>query len=118
MALGQRPFLGKEGSMSAKSVTVLKSYFNECVKPSKEQFGDLIDSVVVAGTAATLTTALTSITASAPGTPDYAIQDLTATGGYGFATADEGQTVLKVILNLQTRLAELETKLKAVGLAA
>ncbi len=62
------------------------------------------------------TAALTSITCSAPGTPDYAIQDLTATGGYGFVTADEGQSVLKVILNLQTRVAELETKLKALGL--
>ena len=62
------------------------------------------------------TAALTTITASAPGTPDYAIQDLTDTGGYGFVTADEGQTVLSVIANLQTRVAELESKLATYGL--
>jgi len=34
----------------------------------------------------------------------------------GFVTADEGQTVLTVIKNLQTRLAELESKLQTMGL--
>ena len=66
-----------------------------------------------------LTAALTSITHTAPGTPDYAIQDLVEEGGagnWGFATQDEGNTVLKVILNLQTRVNELETKLKALNL--
>lgn len=63
-----------------------------------------------------LTTQLTTITCSAPGTPDYAIADLTATSPYGFAAKDEGQTVLKVIANLQTRVSELETKLKTYGL--
>jgi hypothetical protein len=63
-----------------------------------------------------LTTQLTTITATAPGTPDYAIADLTQTLPYGFASADEGQSVLKVIANLQTRVAELETKLQALGL--
>ena len=72
------------------------------------------------GTAATtkptaLTTALTTVTASAPGTPDYAIADLTA-GGFGFVAADEGQTVLTVIANLQARVNELETKLQSLGL--
>lgn len=65
-----------------------------------------------------LTTQLTTITATAPGTPDYAIQDLVNAGGYGFVTADEGQSFLKVVLNLQTRVAELETKLQALGLVA
>lgn len=65
-----------------------------------------------------LTTQLTTITASAPGTPDYAIQDLTNIAGYGFVTADEGQSVLKVIANLQTRVAELESKLQSLGLLA
>jgi hypothetical protein len=64
------------------------------------------------------TAALTSITHTAPTTPDYALQDLVQNTGFGFATADEGNTVLSVILNLQTRVAELETKLKAVGLMA
>lgn len=54
------------------------------------------------------TAALTTITHTSPGTPDYAIQNLSA-GGFGFVTADEGNTVLSVIANLQTRLTELET---------
>ncbi len=60
--------------------------------------------------------ALTNITFTAPGTPDYAIQDLTDTGGFGFKTKDEGNTVLSVIKNLQTRVAELESKLATYGL--
>ena len=63
-----------------------------------------------------LTTQLTTITATAPGTPDYLIQNLVQNTGFGFVTADEGQSVLKVILNLQTRVAELETKLQGLGL--
>lgn len=66
---------------------------------------------------AALTTQLTSITHTAP-TPDYAIQDLTQTTPYGFVTLDEGNTVLSVILNLQTRLAEVEARLEATGLIA
>ena len=65
-----------------------------------------------------LTDELTSITHTAPGTPDYAIQDLVQNTGFGFATKDEGNTVLSVILNLQTRVNELETKLAALGLLA
>ena len=63
-------------------------------------------------------TALTTITCSNPGTPDYDITDLTNSSPYGFASADEGQTVLTVIKNLQTRLAELESKLQTMGLLA
>jgi hypothetical protein len=62
-----------------------------------------------------LTTQLTTITHTAP-TPDYAIQNLTNTSPYGFVTQDEGNTVLSVIANLQTRVGELETKLQALGL--
>ncbi len=62
-----------------------------------------------------LTDELTTITHTAPVTPDYAIQPLTA-GGFGFVTADEGHSVLSVIANLQTRVNELETKLVAYGL--
>jgi hypothetical protein len=65
-----------------------------------------------------LTTKLTQITHDEPGTPDYAIQALTQTTPYGFVTADEAQTLLKVIKNLQVRVDELETKLTAVGLLA
>lgn len=63
-----------------------------------------------------LTAQLTSITSTAPGTPDYAIQDLTMVTPWGFASQDEGNTVLAVIANLQTRVAELETKLQSIGL--
>jgi len=63
-----------------------------------------------------LTAQLTTLTYTAPGTPDYAIQSLTNTSGYGFVTADEGATVLSVIKNLQDRVAQLETKLQALGL--
>lgn len=62
-----------------------------------------------------LTTKLTDITFTAPGTPDYAMQTVQLSG-YGFATADEGNTALSVIKNLQTRVSELETKLQSLGL--
>jgi len=68
-----------------------------------------------------LTTQDTSITHTAPGTPDFAIQDLVDSGvasAFGFATKDEGNTVLQVILNLQVRVQELEDKLQAYGLLA
>ena len=47
-----------------------------------------------------LTPQLTALTHTAPGSPDYAIADLTTTTPYGFAAKDEGNTVLKVIANL------------------
>lgn len=65
-----------------------------------------------------VTAALTTITPVAPGTPDYAITDVTATVPYGFADAEEARTVLAVIANLQTRLAEVETQLRALGIVA
>jgi len=65
-----------------------------------------------------LTAQDTALTHSAPGTPDYVIADLVNVSGYGFTTLDEGLSVLKVIANLQTRVAELESKLQALGLLA
>jgi len=65
-----------------------------------------------------LTAQDTSITHTAPGTPDFAIQDLTNSSAYGFVTKDEGNTVLQVILNLQVRLAEVEARLEELGLVA
>jgi hypothetical protein len=51
---------------------------------------------------------LTTFTHTAPGTPDYAIQDLIqgvdATAGWGFATKDEGNTVLSIIKAMQDAL--------------
>lgn len=67
---------------------------------------------------AALTAQLTSITSTAPGTPDYAIQDLVNTSAYGFVTKDEGNTVLAVIANLQVRLAEVEARLEGLNLVA
>ena len=65
-----------------------------------------------------MTTQLTAITHGAIGTPDYAVADLTQTTPFGFVSKDEGNTMLSVVLNLQTRVSELETKLKAIGLLA
>ncbi len=65
---------------------------------------------------AALTARLTTITSTAPGTPDYAIQDLINTSAYGFVTKDEGNSVLAVIANLQTRLAEVEARLETLNL--
>ena len=58
-----------------------------------------------------LTTQLTTITCSAPGTPDYAIADPVQAVGFGFSTSDEMLSALKVIANLQARVAELENRL-------
>ncbi len=67
---------------------------------------------------AVLSSQLTTITHTEPGTPDYAIAALTNSSPYGFASQDEGHSVLKVIANLQTRLDELEDRLQAHGLLA
>ena len=80
--------------------------------------GATIENPVYTAKGAALTAQLTTITSTAPGTPDYAIQDLTNSGGFGFVTKDEGNSVLAVIANLQTRVAELETRLKALNLIA
>jgi hypothetical protein len=63
-----------------------------------------------------LTTQLTTLTYTAPGTPDYAIASVTQTTPYGFTSADEAHTVLSVIKNLQDRVGQLETKLQSLGL--
>lgn len=70
---------------------------------------------------AALTTQLTTLTHTSPGTPDYAIAALVDSGAasaWGFSTQDEGHTVLSVIANLQTRVAELEARLQAFVLLA
>lgn len=68
--------------------------------------------------AAALTAQLTTLTHTAPSTPDYALQNLVQNTGFGFVTADEGNSVLKVIVNLQTRLAEVEAALEGAGIVA
>lgn len=76
----------------------------------------LLDGARFTPEVAALTTQLTTITSTAPGTPDFAIQNLTDSTPFGFATQDEGNTVLAVIANLQTRVAELETALQTYGM--
>lgn len=65
---------------------------------------------------AALTAQLPTITHTAPSTPDYALQNLVQNTGFGFATADEGNSALKVIANLQVRLAEVEARLEGAGI--
>ena len=65
---------------------------------------------------AALTTQLTTISSTAPVTPDYAIQDLVNSSAFGFVTKDEGNTVLSVIKTLQDRVGQLEARLQAYGL--
>lgn len=68
---------------------------------------------------AALTTQLTTITiADAAGTPDYALSALTTTAPYGLATAAEAISLLYVIKNLQTRMAEIEARLEGAGIVA
>lgn len=62
------------------------------------------------GVAALPVAGLTTITHSAPGTPDYAVQQLINSSAWGFATQDEGNSVLAVIRNLQLRVAQLEAR--------
>ena len=84
-------------------------------KPIGVAYADqLLDGARFVTEVAANTAALTTITATAPAIADYAIQDLAA-GGFGFVTGDEAQTVMTVIANLQTRVAELETKLAVYG---
>jgi len=80
--------------------------------------GATIANPTYAAKGAALTTQLTSITSTAPGTPDYAIQDLINASAFGFVTKDEGNTVLAVIANLQARVSQLESRLQALNLIA
>ena len=80
--------------------------------------GPTIENPVYTAKGAALTAQLTTITSTAPGTPDYAIQDLVNSSAYGFVTKDEGNTVLSVIANLQDRVSQLESRLQALGLIA
>lgn len=65
-----------------------------------------------------LTSQETTITFTEPGGADYALQDVTNSTPYGFVDADELRTFIGVVENLQVRVAELETKLQALGALA
>jgi hypothetical protein len=79
--------------------------------------GATIANPVYTAMGAALTPQLTTVTASAPGSADFAVQDL-VNPGFGFVNANEAQTVLAVIINLQARVAELESRLQALDLIA
>lgn len=71
--------------------------------------------------ASAMTTQLTEITHTSPGTPDFALQDMTNSSPYGFVTQDEANTLLSVVKNLQVRVRELEDMLDStngVGISA
>ena len=70
---------------------------------------------VTSGEGAALTAQLTTITHTAPGTPDYAFGTVTTTSGAGFSTVDEANTLLKVVANLQVRMLEIEARLEAIN---
>jgi len=61
---------------------------------------------------------LTTMTSVGPGTPDYAIQAAVEGTGFGYATADEFETVQTVIINNQARINALEVALVSLGLLA
>jgi hypothetical protein len=62
-----------------------------------------------------LTTQLTTITPPAY-TGDFAIQAVTQTTPFGFVNANEGNTLINCVANLQTRIAEIESKFQGLGL--
>lgn len=70
---------------------------------------------VTSGEGAALTAQLTTITHTAPGTPDYAFGTVTTTSGAGFSSVDEANTLLKVVANLQVRMLEIEARLEAIN---
>lgn len=70
----------------------------------------IVVAIDPSGTGALETAALTTLTHTSPTTPDYAIQNLTTTTPFGFVTADEGNSVLSVVKNLQLRVAALESR--------
>jgi hypothetical protein len=61
-----------------------------------------------------LTTQLTTLTCQAASSSDFDIGD----GTYGAGSQDEWRTVVTCVTNLQTRLAELEARIKAHNLIA
>lgn len=70
----------------------------------------LIVEIETVGVNALPVAALTTITHTAPGTPDYAIANITSITPFGFSTQDEGNTILSVIKNLQQRVLDLEQR--------
>ena len=89
-----------------------------CAVASTTELFSVYGGVTPVAQQSALTTALTDLTHTAAGTADYAIQNLTTTTPYGFASGDEGNTVLAVIQANKVRIAEIEAVLEAYGLIA
>jgi hypothetical protein len=99
-------------TLSPKAQNALRSSVGRHV--ANEIFAELTSLAITP--AAALTAQVTTITHTAPDPADYALQDMVEATGFGFATADEGNTLLAVVANLQTRLAEVEAALEAAGI--
>lgn len=84
----------------------------KCAIHCQAENGDLIKLY----TTTALTAQLTTITHTAPAAEDFAISAPINTNAYGFANANEFNTCMKVIANLQTRLSQVETRLQDLGL--
>ena len=61
---------------------------------------------------------LTTLTQAGSFTPDYAIQAITSSSPFGFASAAEGETVLSVVIRNAARIKAIEDVLVAQGLLA
>lgn len=68
---------------------------------------------------AAITAAVTTIIVTAPGTTDYAFDDLLATiATFKFATSANAQACLSVVQNCQRRMTDLEARLVELGILA
>jgi hypothetical protein len=72
----------------------------------KTEAGTTIVNVTSAGvvTLPLAKTGLTQLTFVGPTTADYAIQDVTDTGGFGLKTAEEARTFISVVAGMQAAL--------------
>ena len=97
------------------TATVFRSITSNEILVTSLAIGTVTTAVT---TQAAPTVALTDLTHTAPGTPDYALQDLVQPAGFGFVTKDEGNTVLKVVQANKVNIAEIIAALKAFGIMA
>ena len=75
----------------------------------------VVGDIITPGAA--LTASLTSLTqAGSPSVQDFNLQAMISTTPWGFASQDEAETFLQVILNMQTRINELETRLQGTSI--
>jgi len=78
---------------------------------------NLVGTIDLTPGSSSLTAAVTTITHDEPTTADYDYtSSVTNSSAYGLSSADEFKSLLKVVKNLQTRVNELEARLKSFGL--